>query len=165
MRKKVTAAIVAAVFLCLAAFAVVYTRPLKIEQRYPEIDLSQCTRISGYYRIDGNSDEFTQFVFYPEDARFNEMVELFRSPAFKTRLNNLFPQGTKVHANHEGDFQWTVSFRFESVLSGKSVISGEVLRADDFYGDLELSFDGKQVKCSVTNQDQWLESVMSAIVQ
>ena len=165
MKKKLAATIVAVAALGMLAFVLIYTRPVKIERRYPEIDLSQCTQIMGDYRINGVSDEFTEFVFYPQDPQFQEMVELFRAPGFRTRLKNLLPRGTKIHAHHEGDFQWAMSFRFENVPSGDGVISGDLLSADDFYGDLELSFNGKQVNCSVAGQEQWRESVLAVIMQ
>lgn len=165
MKKSVTIAIIVIVPLCLAVFTVIYKRPLKIEQRYPEINLSQCTQISGHYQIIGNSDEMIQYVFYPEDVQYNELVKIFQTTSFKTSFNNLLPQDTKVHRNHEGDFQWAVSFRFENVRLNEAVLSGELLSVEDFFGDLLLFFDGKQAKCSVNEKEQWLKSVLEVIMQ
>lgn len=165
MKKRLTIAIIAALVLCLAVFAAVYTRPLKIEQRYPEIDLSQCTQISGYYRINGTGDEMIRFVFDPEDAQFNEMIGIFQTVGFKRSIQDLLPKGTNAHTDREGDFQWTVSFRFENVRSNKAVLSGELLSVDDFYGDLQLSFDGKPMKCSADETQNWSKRVLDVMMQ
>lgn len=168
MKKRVKTAILLAVLLCLAAFVLVYTRPLTIEQRYPVLDMSQCTQVRGYY-YDGSGAGHTQFTIYPEDAHFAEIIERFQSAAFRTKLRNLLPRGTKVHQTQPGsenDFQWEVMFRFEDVLfpSGDTG-SGDMLHVQNFYGDIDLSFDGELVNCSVKNQEQWLKEVMDIIVQ
>ena len=151
--------------VCGAAFFAYNTRPLAIERRFPELDFSQCTQIWGYYRVVGKNDEQILFRFSPDDPQFDEIIDLFRTAGFRTRIGNVFPPGTKLHLSNKGDFQWTVSFRFEEVLSEKGILSGDLLRADNFFGDMEISFDGKQTKCSVKEQTLWLEEVLSLIRQ
>ena len=57
-------------------------------------------------------------------------------------------------------------FRFEDVLFPSGDMgSGDMLHIENFYGDIDLSFDGEQMNCSVKNQEQWLKDVMSIIVQ
>lgn len=165
MKKGVKTTIIVAALLCMIAFVLVYTRPLTIEQRYPVLDISQCTQIRGYY-FNGTEIEDTPFVIYPDDPHFDEMIELFRFAAFKTKLRNIFPQGTKTHRQSDGDYQWEVMFRFEDVLFPSGDMgSGDMLHIRNFFGDIDLSFDGEQVNCSVKNQEQWLKDVMSIIVQ
>lgn len=164
MKKRRKAVFIGVALLCIAA-VFVYTRPLTIEQRYPVLDLSQCTLVRGYFR-DGTSVEDIQFTFAPDDLHFDQMIELFQSVAFKKRLRNILPERTKSHLYQGGDFKWSVTFRFENVLfpSGDTS-SGDMLRIDNFFGDVALSFDGELVECSVKDQEQWLKDVMSLLTQ
>lgn len=165
MKKKFKIMVISAVLLCIVFFILIYTRPLTIEQRYPVLDLSQCTQISGDYR-DGSIADRTQFTIHPEDPHFDEMIELFQSTAFHTRLRNIFPPKSKTHRYHTGVFQWTVQFRFEDVsFPNGDTASGHLLYIDNFFGDLELRCDGKEVLCSVKNQEQWLDDVMVILEQ
>jgi len=165
MKKRMKAVFAAAALLCIAAFAVVYTRPLTIEQRYPVLDLSQCILIRGYFNS-GASAEDSQFMIAPDDPHFDEMIELFQSTPFRTNLRNILPQGTKIHPYEDGDYKWSVMLRFEDVLfPNGDTGSGDMLHINNFFGDVDLSFDGKQVECSVKNQKQWLKAVMSILMQ
>jgi len=165
MKKRMKAIFVAVALLCIAASVFVYTRPLTIEQRYPVLDLSQCVLIRGFFN-DGASVEGTQFTLAPDDPHFDEMIELFQSAAFRTSLRNILSRGAKIHPYKDGDYKWSVMFRFEDVLfpSGDTG-SGDMLHINNFYGDVDLSFDGEQIECSVKNQEQWLKDVMSIITQ
>lgn len=165
MKKRLKAAFIIVALFCVAASFFVYTRPLTIEQRYPVLDLSQCTLIHGYF-YDGTSVEDTRFTLAPDDPHFDEIVELFQSVAFRTSLRNILPQGTKIHRYSDGDFKWSVMFQFENVLfPNGDTGSGDMLHINNFFGYVDLSFDGKQVECSVKNQEQWLKDVMSILTQ
>jgi len=165
MKKRVKTTFFVTVLFCIAAFVLVYTRPLTIEQRYPVLDISQCTQIQGYY-YDGTGVEHIHFTIYPDDIHFDEIIEQFQVTAFKTKLRNIFPRGTKTHRYNKGDFQWEIMFRFEDILFPSGDMgSGDMLHIRNFYGDIDLFFDGEQVNCSVKNQEQWLEDVMSILVQ
>lgn len=158
----------AALLLCAVMAGLVYTRPLTLGERYPVLDISQCMEIHGYYD-NGNGLEDTEFTIYPDDPDFDEALELFRPAVFRTRPGNILPQRpqrTRTHRYGEGDFGWDVILRFEDVLfpSGDTG-SGDMLRIDNFYGDLELHFDGETVKCSVNNQERWLKDVMDIIAR
>lgn len=162
--KVVKAAILAGVLLCIAAM-VFYTRPLTLEQRYPVLDMSQCTQIRGYY-YDGTGTKDTPFTISPGDPHFDEVIERFRSAAFRTNLRNLFPQGTKTHRYDEGDFRWEVIFQFERVLfPNGDTGSGDMLHISNFFGDINVFFDGEEVNCSVRNQEQWAEDIMRIITR
>ncbi len=45
MKKRLAAIVLVAALLCVAAFALIYTRPRTIGQRYPFLDPTQCTQI------------------------------------------------------------------------------------------------------------------------
>ena len=165
MKKRILTAFLALVLLCIAAAVLIYTRPLTIEERYPVLDLSSCTLISGYFR-DGADAEDTRFTISPDDPHFDEMIELFQSAEFKTRLGNILPDRTKTHRYQDGDFKWEVMLRFEDVLLPTGDVgSGDMLHISNFFGDINLFFDGEQVECSAKNQSQWLKDVMSIVTQ
>ena len=157
MRKRIPLIIVVCILFCVSVFVLIYTRPQTIEQRYPELDLSECIGLSGYYCYSGV--ETTQsFSISPDDEQFEEMISLFRQASFRTRLRSILPRGTKSHRG-EG-FQWDVYFKFENIpMKDGSSISGDVLYVNNFYGDIELSFDGDMVQCSIRDSDQWLEAI------
>lgn len=164
MKKGLKIIIAVALLICMAA-ALIYTRPLTLAQRYPILDLSQCTQIRGYF-FDGRDIEQTPFVIYHDDPHFGEMIRLFQTVGFKTRIRNLFPQGTKTHLYQEGDFKWEVMFRFENVLfSNGDMGSGDMLQIKNFFGDLAISFDGEQVQCTINSQETWARKVMEIILQ
>ena len=161
----VPSAIVLFLLLCLVASAFVYMRPLTIEQRYPALDLSECILIRGYF-YDGTDIENTAFTISPDDPHFSEMIELFSSARFKTRLQNILPQRTKTHSYADGDYKWDVMFYFGDTLSSSEERGNrDSLHVKNFFGDISLSFEGKQVECSIKNQKRWLEDVMSIVVQ
>ena len=154
-----------ALALCGVAFVLIYTRPLTIEQRYPFLDLSECTQIRGYYDR-GKGTAPIPFLLQTGDPDFQELLELFHRPAFRTKVSNLLPSGTKVHRYEEGDFRWSVMFRFEEVLfPDGSAGSGDMLHVDNFFGKVTLSFDGENISCTVENQEQWLREVMDIITR
>ena len=165
MKKRMQAIFVAVAIFCMFVSVLAYTRPLTIEQRYPVLDLSQCTLIRGYFN-DGTSVEVQNFTIAPDDPHFDEMIKLFQSAVFKTKLRNILPQGTRTHLCADGDFKWFVRFQFENVLFPSGDIgNGDMLHINNFFGDVDLFFDGEQVNCSVKNQEQWLKDVISILVQ
>ena len=165
MKKRRRTALAVTALLGVVAFAFVYTRPLIIEQRYPVLDLSQCTLIHGYFN-DGTGVEDIPFAIAPDDPRFGDVIELVQTAEFRTDLWNILPKGTKFHTYKEDDFKWLVRLRFEDVLfPNGDTGSGDMLHIHNFFGEVELFFDGSSAECSVKNQEQWLEDVMSILVQ
>ena len=167
--KKILVIVLAALALCVVAAILIYTRSFTIEQRYPALDMSECTKITGYYE-DGEEREDKQFALQPEDPHFAELLEMFSAADFKTRLSNLLPQSdTKTHAYEEGDTNvyWRVLFSFEdTVLPDGSTASGYLLQVDNFFGDLELmALDDSWIRCSVSAQDQWAQEIFAIIRQ
>lgn len=158
MKKKLSAIIGAAALVCVLAFVLIYTHSQTIEQRYPVLDLSKCIGIRGEYSFDGVEPSQSFFVS-PDDAQFGEMIELFRQASFRTKITNILPESIKTHSG-EG-FRWEVIFKFDSVrMEDGSTVSGDLLRVSNFFGNLELFFDGKTVQCSVTDSADWLEAVL-----
>ena len=163
MKKKTKCLAAAAILAGGLLAAAIYTRPRTIAQRYPFLDLDQCIQIHGYYS-EGIQAEDTRFLITPEDPHFKEALRLFGSPAFRTKLGNLLPRRTKTHRYSEGDFQWIVLFRFESVLfPSKDTGTGDLLHVNNFYGDLTLHSDGETVQCGFSGQEPWTRDVMDII--
>lgn len=161
MKKRWKILIAVIVLLVIAACILFYTRPRTIEQRYPVLDLSQCVRISGDYR-NGTGEEFVSFDITPDDPHFEELIELLRSPSFRTKLYNMFPPETKTYQGSA--FYWDVVLTFDDVtFPDGHTVSGDLLRVTNFFGDLELHFDGRSTFCRTSNQEQWLNDVMNVI--
>ncbi len=159
MKKKTALLAAAVLLLCVLVLALAYTRPRSIEERCPALDLSECVGIHGYYRA-GVGDALHSFSIHPGEEDFEEMITLFREASFRTRLRNLLPSGTKIHTG-EG-FQWDISFEFEGVpfMKDGSMLCGDVLTVNNFFGDLELRFIDGTTRCSVSGGDAWLKQVL-----
>lgn len=167
MKKKLKFAVLSALALIFTVFALFYTRPLTIEQRYPFLDFSKCRQIRGYlhsYSDNNGEIEDQQFIITPDQPHFEQLIASFRSAEFKTRLSNLLPDGTKFHRYEDGDFKWNVTLRFDDVKFPNGEISrGDFLRIENFFGDLELHFSGESIKCSTENQKQWINEIMDIV--
>jgi len=165
MKKNLKLIISAIVLIGIIAFSLIYTLPMTIEQRYPYLDASKCTQIQGYY-FRGTDSEDTWFVINSDDPHFDELIEIIQSSAFKTKLLNILPQGTKTYRYGDDDFKWNLMLLYEDVyFPDGSTGSGHLLHIDNFFGDLSITSNGEQVCCSVNNQGQWLKNVMSIISQ
>ena len=161
--KKIRRIILLIIAALLIAAALIYTRPMTIAQHCPGLDLSECQQIRGYYH-DGTTVALVQFILEPEDPAFAQVMELFEGRTFRRSLRSLLPQGTRTHRTQEGDFQWEVYFRFEQVpLPDGSTVSGDILQFNNFYGELDLSFDGDSWRVTTSKQKQWLTEVMKVI--
>ncbi|MBQ1281561.1 MAG: hypothetical protein IIY16_04895 [Oscillospiraceae bacterium] len=167
MKKSKRLLLTAAILLAAALFCIHYMRPMGIETRYPALDLYQCTKVSGYYYSYGAAGtDDTPFSLTPDDPRFAELLTHLQTSKFRTTLRNLLPDTPKVHRYSDGDFQWTLSLYFEDVqFPDGSIGRGSLLRIDNFYGDLELHFDGESTRCVSAQGDTWLRAVMDIITQ
>ena len=165
MRRKQKLAIWGTVILCIAAACLMYTRPRTIQQRYPYLNLSACSEISGFFYAAPDADD-TEFHIRADDARFSELLELIQTAKLKTRLTNLLPQGTKIHRLSDGDFKWELMLYLDPVsFPNGDTGRGYILHFSNFFGDLSFSFDGKQTRFAVKDQAQWLERVKILISQ
>ena len=169
-RRKKKWAIFGAALLLFAVFALFYTRPQTIEQRYPFLDLTRCTRISGdfdRYYVKLSVPLHGEFSIGPDDARFDELLQLLRETKFRTKLTNLIPTfGARTHEVREGDFRWNVQLRLEDIVfPNGDTGTGDMLRINNFFGDVEVTFDMENRRCTVNHQDAWLKAVLDCVTQ
>lgn len=152
--------------ICFIIIAVmIYTRPQTFKQRYPFIDLTECVQIQGYYS-DGINFENIHFVITQEDAHYDGVIDLIQSIQFKNKISNIFPETTKYHVYGEDDFRWDMTFKFEDVqLSNGEIASGDILGISNFYGNIELFFNGKYVQCTTKKVESWTKAVLEMIKQ
>lgn len=169
MRKKIFAVCICAAVLLLAGLGLWYTRPMTLEQSCPGIDLSECREISiscsRYTEEDGRGhyDQDTRDLL-PGDPAFSAALELLQDRSFRRSLLSLLPRGGRTHQNTPGDFQWGLDLCFEDIpLSDGGTGSGYMLRLDNFYGTLEISFDAETWQTRTDGQTQWLSDVMAVL--
>ena len=168
MKKKITLIVLAVVILFLAAAGLWYTRPMTLEQLCPGIELSECVQLRVYFfqsaedrPASSGSDELTLTT---EDPEFSALLGQFQGRTFRRSLLGLLPQGTRTHATSAGDFKWEVIFRFEQIsLPDGSTVSGDMLQLSNFFGTLDISFDGETWRATTGGKNQWLADVMAVI--
>ena len=147
--------------LLLAAY-LIYSRPMTIQQRYPMLDLEQCTDLRGYYEIGGQGR--IEFTVDKNSEDFETLCTLLYEQAYRRSLKDLLPRGTRTHATQPGDFEWEVFFQFEDVaFPDGSHTSGRILRVDYWYGELDIHFYGDIVSCSTKQQESWAKTVLDII--
>lgn len=152
----------AALLLLVIAY-LAFSRPMSIESRYPMLSLDRCTGISGYWR-DASADVLQKFTLDKDSEEFQSLCELLYAREYRRSLRDLLPRGTRTHQPAPEDFQWEVSFRFEDItLPDGSIGSGEMLRIQYWYGELDLYFDGGQLSCKTAGQDEWAKQVLDII--
>ncbi len=161
--KKLKIIIPAIIIFVVAVCALIYTRPMTISELCLDIDVTKSEAISGYFLI-APSAEDTYFEITKDDSRFNQLITLFEERKFRRSIANILPKGTKTHRTEDGDFRWELSFIINDVEfpNGDSV-SGSIIRFSDFFGKLEMGFDGRVWSCTTNNQDEWLAETMSLI--
>ena len=85
---------------------------------------------------------------------------------FRRSLANLLPQGGTTHRTQDGDFRWEVGFCFdETDFPDGSTGKGVFVQCRNFYGKLSLfrAYDGKSFRCTVQDQDAFLQQVYGII--
>ena len=142
---------------------------MTLEQSCPGIDLSECRKISisysRYIEEDGGGhyDQDT-FDLLPGDPAFSAALELLQDRSFRRSLLSLLPRGGQTHRAVSGDFRWYLGLCFENVpLPDGGTGSGCMLRLDNFYGALEISFDAETWQARTGGQTQWLSDVMAVL--
>lgn len=91
---------------------------------------------------------------------------LFAQQKFRRSLANLLPQGGTTHRTQDGDFRWEVGFRFDLTdFPDGSTGKGVFVQCRNFYGKLSLfrAYDGKSFRCTVQDQDAFLQQVYGII--
>ena len=148
----------------LVLAALIYTRPMTL-QEIGKVDIAQCESVSGYHRRAPDS-EFTSFELSAEDERCSQLIDLFAQQKFRRSLANLLPQGGTTHRTQDGDFRWEVGFCFdETDFPDGSTGKGVFVSCRNFYGKLTLfrAYDGKSFRCTVQDQDAFLQQVYGII--
>ena len=147
--------------LLLAAY-LIYSRPMTIQQRYPMLDLEQCTDLRGYYEIGGQGRR--EFTVDKNSEDFETLCTLLYEQAYRRSLKDLLPHGTRTYRVLPEDFEWEVFFQFKDVaFPDGSHTSGRILRIDYWYGELDIHFYGDIVSCSTKQQEAWAKTVLDII--
>jgi len=147
--------------VCGACFF--YMRPLTLSQLCPGVNVAQSKSVSGNYAVAPDTED-SPFEADESDARFSQIIALFKNRQFRRSLANLLPQGTKTHQTGAGDFRWDVAFAMDDVaLPDGSVSSGTLIGVHSFYGTLEVRFNGDVWRCTTAGQDAWLKDVLALI--
>ena len=148
----------------LVLAALIYTRPMTL-QEIGKVDIAQCESVSGYHRRAPDS-EFTSFELSAEDERCSQLIDLFAQQKYRRSLANLLPQGGTTHRTQDGDFRWEVGFCFdETDFPDGSTGKGVFVQCRNFFGKMQLfrAYDGKSFRCTVQDQDAFLQQVYGII--
>ena len=162
MKKCVS--ILVGVLAVLVLSALIYTRPMTL-QEIGKVDIAQCESVSGYHRRAPDS-EFTSFELSAEDERCSQLIDLFAQQKYRRSLANLLPQGGTTHRTQDGDFRWEVGFCFDATdFPDGSTGEGVLVTCRNFFGKLSLfrAYDGKTIRCTVQDQDAFLQQVYDII--
>lgn len=166
----------AVVLAALTAGALWYTRPMTLEELYPQVsDWSSCDLIqvtaSYYATAHASGEERYSFDLSPEDPEFGLILDQLLSQTYRRSiprsLFGLLSNGGQRHMIQAGDFQWNLVLRFSDpiYLPDGSSHSGAILHFNNFYGALDIWYPiaDQTWYGSTTNFDQWLSDVMDII--
>lgn len=157
------AAIVAALVIVFIFSCLFYSRPRTLPQLYPMLTLEQCTEIRGYYKI-GTEPVQSEFSIVQGSAEFQKLWDLFWKQSFCRSIRDIFPRGTRIHRTEPDDFQWDVYFYFDDVhFPDGSIGSGGMLHFLNWYGSLDIYFDGEVYACHTKSQDAWAKEILDII--
>ena len=162
MKKKWFLSIGILAFLVLAAL--IYTRPMPLESLC-EADITQCKAVFGDHFREPQAED-THFEFPADDTRCAQLTALFAQQKFRRSLANLLPQGGTTHLTQDGDFCWEVGFCFDATdFPDGSTGEGVFVTCRNFFGKLSLfrAYDGKTIRCTVQDQDAFLQQVYDII--
>lgn len=166
-KKKITAIILLSVFVLCAVGYLIYSRPMTIQQRYPALDLDQCTEVYGYYQVAGG--EFTQLTIDQDSEAFAAVCSIVYEQSYRRSLLDLFKPTTLSHSPAPGDFQWEVVLSFEgAVLPDGSTTPASIIDIRYFYGELSIlyargAYDSVMHYVRTKNQETWATEVLNAI--
>ena len=166
MRKRMRLILcVGALLLAAAAVCIWYGRPMTLEEICPGMELEQCMGIKGSFSTDQDRGLENNLSLLPEDEAFSSLLERLQGQRFRRSPLWWMPRGTRTHRIDEGDFKWELSLAFEQVpLPDGSAGTGYMLHLNNFFGDLDLRFDGKTWPIRTADQEQWLSDVMARIM-
>ena len=158
MKKKIVSAVIIGILLFYVKLNFMPTTLLKL---YPMLTLDKCVEISGDYRV-GTQTELNSFVFERDSEEFRNLFAHFYYASYEWSIRNILPQGTRYHKTEPNDFQWNVYFTFEDVkFPDGSTGSGKMLQIENWYGDLDIYFNGERYACyTYGDQDEWLKEAL-----
>ena len=148
----------------LVLATLIYTRPMTL-QEIGKVDIAQCESVFGYH-FRAPQAEDTRFEFPADDVRGQQLTALFAQQKFRRSLANLLPQGGTTHRTQDGDFHWEVGFCFDATdFPDGSTGEGVLVTCRNFFGKLSLfrAYDGKTIRCTVQDQDAFLQQVYDII--
>ena len=158
MKKKLVIGIIIGVLIFSVGS---YFSKMTLLELFPMLTLDKCVEISGEYRV-GTQTESTSFVFERDSKEFERLFAHFYWSIYEWSFRNMLPQGTRYHKAEPDDFQWNVYFTFEGVeFPDGSTGSGKMLHIENWYGDLDIYFDGERYACKIKNQDDWLKDALN----
>ena len=163
--KKYVGIGLAVLVLAVLAAGLWYSRPLTIEELCPGIHLEACTEV----RFDYNTFDTQEMADCTQSLRLEgedlpPLLELLRGRKFR-RSPIFWPtEGGKTHLWREGDFRWYLSLAFEDVPVKGGTGSGFMLRLDNFFGELKMSFDGDTWRVTTADQEQWVADMMARLL-
>ena len=134
----------------LVLAALIYTRPMPLEALC-EADVTQCQSVFGTHFREPQVED-TRFEFPSNDARCAQLTALFAQQKFRRSLANLL--------------RWEVGFCFDLTdFPDGSTGKGVFVSCRNFYGKLTLfrAYDGKSFRCTVQDQDAFLQQVYGII--
>lgn len=152
----------------LVLAALIYTRPMTLEAMFG-LDITQSELVYTDYltvSIDepGRSVESSEWLRGEE--RTETLISLLSQQKFRRSLANLLPQGGTTHRTQDGDFRWEVGFCFDATdFPDGSTGEGVLVTCRNFFGKLSLfrAYDGKAIRCTVQDQDAFLQQVYDII--
>lgn len=158
-KRAIVLVILAAVLLAAWLF---YARPVTILQLHPMLSPEQCTEIRGDYVI-GNHGR-SEFTIDRDSEEFQALWELFFERNYSRSLRDLLPRGTRTHMAQPEEFQWEVYFCFDDVVfPDGSRGSGAMLHFRNWYGELDIVFDGEAHAYRTGGQEAWAADVLAVI--
>ena len=159
-KKIIIVAIVAALWVVTYLF---YSRPMTVSQLYPMLPLDECTKIRGYYD-DGTGPAQVEFNIEKDSEEFQKLCSLFYEQDYRRSLRDILPRGTRTHRVEPGDFQWEVYFYFEDVeFDNGSGASSMALEFHNWYGELDIRFNGDIYSCNIKEQESWAKEILDII--
>lgn len=164
MRKKHVRIGFAALVLAVLAAGLWYSRPLTIEELCPGIQLGACTgAVADYTSYSGPGAAEETLNLPIEGDGLPPLLELLQGRKFR-RPPLFLPAGRRgSHTIRAGDFKWHMGLAFEDVPVRGGTGSGFVVRLDNFFGELELSFDDKIWRVGTPDQEQWAADVLAQL--
>ena len=153
----------------LVLAALIYMRPMTLEAMFG-LDITQSELVYTDYltvSIDepGRSVESSEWLRGEE--RTETLISLLSQQKFRRSLINLLsPDGGSTHRPKDGDFIWDLSFNFGPTdFPDGSTGEGVLVTCRNFFGKLSLfrAYDGKAIRCTVQDQDAFLQQVYDII--